>query len=136
MKERCVGCTLRCLVAANTVRPQHTGMCWTQPTGRPVQTQQQHTKHLIYPAHINLARKGKHLSQTASECIHKILQMFASVRMCWLDASSAPLHTATVRHYHVTLLTVHMPGKGKTTVVKLNGLTLSWIQLKHFIPDN
>ncbi len=95
MKERCVGCTLRCLVAANTVRPQHAGMCWTQPTGRPVQTQQQHTKHLIYPAHINLARKGKHLSQTASECIHKILQMFASVRMCWLDASSAPLHTAT-----------------------------------------
>jgi len=42
-RGRSVGRTLSCLVATNAVRPQHTGMCWTQPTGRPVQTQQQHT---------------------------------------------------------------------------------------------
>lgn len=97
-----VGRTLICLVAANAVRPQHTGMCWTQLTGHLVQTQQ-HTQHLIYPAHIKLAIKSKHSSPTACECITKILQMFASVCMCWLDASTAPLHTATVRHYHMTL---------------------------------
>lgn len=108
-RGRCVGCTLSCLLAANAVRPQHTGMCWTQPTARPVQTQQQHTKHLIYPAHINLAIKGKHLSQTACKNTSNACEC-AYVLVRGLVCTSAHSHSEALSQ---DALPVHMPGKGK-----------------------
>lgn len=89
--------TLSGLLAANAPRPQHTGMCWTQPTGRPDQTQQHtHTQHLIYS--IKLAVKGKHLSElhvnTSVKFLKCLLAYFADRLIC----ASGNSHSEALAH--------------------------------------